>query len=73
MSLRITCPTCGTRSVHEFHYGEIPDPPKGLDRAGLAYERAFIKTNPDGPAQEAWFHAAGCRRWVHILRDRSAP
>lgn len=73
MSLRIDCPTCGTRSVLEFHYGEIPDVPAGLDAAGVVVERAFMKTNPDGVAQEAWFHAGGCRRWVRLERDRREP
>lgn len=71
--LYIDCPQCGRRSVHEFSYGEVPDPPAGLDSQARNLDRAFYKSNPDGPATERWFHSFGCRRWLTLERDRSEP
>lgn len=71
MNLRIPCPTCGWRSVEEFVYGAIPDVPDRLmspDERDV--DRVWMRSNPDGPAKEAWFHAAGCRRWTYLTRDR---
>ena len=72
MALQIPCAFCGLRSVEEFGYGEIPDVPDALtDPAARDVDRVFMRTNPDGPAKEAWFHAFGCRRWSYLTRDRS--
>ena len=72
MALQIPCSFCGLRSVEEFGYGEIPDVPDSLtDAAARDVDRVFMKTNPNGPAREAWFHAHGCRRWSYLTRDRS--
>ena len=72
MALQIPCVFCGLRSVEEFGYGEIPDVPDSLtDPAARDVDRVFMKSNPDGPAKEAWFHAFGCRRWSYLTRDRS--
>jgi heterotetrameric sarcosine oxidase delta subunit len=73
MALHIECPRCGPRSVAEFSYGEVPDPPAGLDAGALAVDRRFFTANPDGPAVERWFHSAGCRRWLTLRRDRAEP
>lgn len=72
MALRIPCSFCGLRSVEEFGYGEIPDVPASItDPAARDVDRVFMKTNPAGPAREAWFHAFGCRRWTYLTRDRA--
>ncbi|MEX1005331.1 MAG: sarcosine oxidase subunit delta [Acidimicrobiia bacterium] len=72
MALQIPCAFCGLRSVEEFGYGEIPDVPDSLtDPAARDIDRVFMKTNPNGPAEEAWFHVFGCRRWSYLTRDRS--
>lgn len=70
MSLRLTCPHCGVRPIEEWVYGEIldgPEPP--ADRDAVALDRGFFHTNREGEVDEAWFHAAGCRRWVRMRRD----
>jgi len=70
MSLRITCPNCGPRAIEEFLYGEIPEVPESLtDLDARDLDRAFMRKNPEGPAVERWFHAAGCRRWLTTRRD----
>jgi heterotetrameric sarcosine oxidase delta subunit len=72
MALQIPCAFCGLRSVEEFGYGEVPDVPDNLtDPAARDVDRVFMKSNPDGPAKEAWFHVFGCRRWSYLTRDRS--
>jgi sarcosine oxidase delta subunit len=46
--------------------------PEGLTDPDLAdLDRVFMRDNPSGPALEAWFHQAGCRRWAHLERDRT--
>lgn len=70
MSLRIPCPTCGDRSVHEFVHGEIrrvPDHLTDPDERDLDF--AFHHDNEEGVVTERWFHAQGCRRWIEIRRD----
>ncbi|MBB6309118.1 sarcosine oxidase subunit delta [Xanthobacter tagetidis] len=71
--MRIPCPYCGARDAHEFAYlGDAtvtrPDPaaPDALDTfSAYVYERA----NPEGPHDEFWYHAAGCRRWLKVTRN----
>jgi heterotetrameric sarcosine oxidase delta subunit len=54
----------------EFRYGEIPTVPEDLtDPAARDLDRAFMRTNTEGIVIEAWFHEAGCRRWVTVRRD----
>ncbi len=70
MSLRIPCPFCGVRSVHEFVHGEIRRPPERLtDPDERDLDLAFMHDNTQGVVTERWFHAAGCRRWFDIRRD----
>ncbi len=73
MSLKLTCPHCGTRPVEEFTYGEIPRVPEALtDPDERDIDRAFMLTNPEGETTEAWFHVYGCRRWMKVARDTRA-
>ncbi len=70
MSLRIPCPNCGARSVHEFVHGEIRRAPEHLtDPDERDLDLAFMHDNEEGVVTERWFHAAGCRRWFEIRRD----
>jgi heterotetrameric sarcosine oxidase delta subunit len=32
-------------------------------------DRAFMRSNPEGPTSERWFHTYGCRRWLTLRRD----
>lgn len=70
MTLRIPCPFCGPRSIEEWFHGEIPITPAHLtDADDRDLDRAYMSDNPAGVVTEAWFHAAGCRRWVRLQRD----
>ena len=70
MSIKITCPTCGPRPVEEFIYGEIPVVPDSItDPDARDLDRAFMRSNVEGPQTERWFHAFGCRRWLTLRRD----
>lgn len=72
MALLVPCPRCGPRPVDEFIHAEMPRVPEGLTDPDLAdLDRVFMRDNPSGPALEAWFHQAGCRRWAHLERDRT--
>lgn len=72
MSLRIPCAQCGPRSVEEFLYGEVPRVADEIhDPAARDLDRVYMRSNPTGPAPEAWFHAFGCRRWTYLTRDRT--
>ena len=70
MSIRIHCPNCGSRSIEEFLYGEIPAVPDSIvDPEARNLDRAFMSSNPEGPTTERWFHLFGCRRWLTLRRD----
>lgn len=70
MSLHITCPHCGSRSVEEFIYGEIPEVPDAITEPDARdVDRGFMRTNPEGVQTERWFHLFGCRRWLTLQRD----
>jgi sarcosine oxidase subunit delta len=69
--LLIPCPWCGPRNQIEFTYGgdatvrrPAPDAP---EVAWVDY--VYFRDNPAGPLDEFWFHGAGCRSWLHVLRD----
>ncbi len=40
-----------------------------IDPDARDLDRAFMRTNPEGPNTERWFHADGCRRWHTAVRD----
>ena len=70
MSLKIPCPHCGERPLGEFVHGEVPVVPDTIQGAEARdFDRAFMRSNPEGPVLERWFHVYGCRRWVTITRD----
>jgi len=71
--LLISCPWCGPRDETEFSYGGDANlaRPADPDAASAAEwtDYLFMRANPKGPHSERWNHAAGCRRWFHVLRD----
>ena len=70
MSIRIPCPHCGPRPIQEFLYGEIPMAPDSITAPEERdLDRAFMHNNSEGPVEERWFHAYGCRRWLTLHRD----
>lgn len=64
MSIAIPCPFCGDRPLEEFRYGGevVVRPDENIDRT-------WMLTNAEGPTIERWFHDAGCRRWLTLVRD----
>ncbi len=71
--MRIPCPFCGERDVHEFVSrgeagGARPDP-DAPDAAERFFDYLYQRDNPCGPNQEHWYHASGCRRWLTVSRD----
>jgi sarcosine oxidase subunit delta len=73
--LRIGCPFCGERDVHEFvSRGEALPPrpdPEAPDAEALFVAYLHDRKNPCGPSREHWYHASGCRRWLVVDRDLS--
>ena len=70
MTIRITCPHCGVRSIGEWVHGEafsVSDRITDADERDV--DRAYMHDNPEGVVREAWFHKYGCRRWVYLERD----
>jgi heterotetrameric sarcosine oxidase delta subunit len=69
--LWLDCPTCGRRPIEEFSFGgerrAVPDWITDPDERD--FDEVWVFENPDGEATERWFHAAGCRRWLTVLRD----
>lgn len=67
----LPCPHCGPRDVGEFvHLGELvarPDPGTTTPQAWRSY--LYDQTNPAGPVRERWYHRAGCRRYLDVVRD----
>jgi heterotetrameric sarcosine oxidase delta subunit len=69
MGFKLDCPTCGSRSYHEFWFGgELrPWDPDSSDEED--YRNNWLRTNVAGLQEERWFHFAGCRRWLTLERD----
>ena len=71
--MRIPCPFCGERDVHEFVCrGEAGPPrpdPASEDAGERFFEYVYLRDNPAGPNREHWYHASGCRRWLVVDRD----
>jgi len=69
--LLIPCPHCGPRNSSEFTYhGEAGARP-GSDEASPEDWRSYLyfHDNVAGPVSEEWFHTAGCRRYLSVVRD----
>ena len=69
----LDCPRCGRRPLDEYVFGgeRRPTPDWLTDPDDRVYDEVWIFQNPDGPTTERWFHAAGCRRWLTVIRDTS--
>lgn len=67
----LACPRCGRRPLDEFVFGgeRRPVSPTLTDPDDIDFDGVMLVDNPDGPATERWFHAAGCRRWLTVVRD----
>ena len=71
--MRIPCPLCGDRDANEFTYlGDAsvgrPDP-TASDAAQKFYEYVYLRDNAAGWHEELWFHEAGCRSWLRVMRN----
>lgn len=68
--MRIACPFCGERDVHEFVMRGDADPlrPEGGDEDAF-YDYLYLRDNPKGLMREHWYHAQGCRNWLVVKRD----
>lgn len=71
--MRIPCPYCGERDVHEFAYlGDAtvrrPDPTQPEADARF-YDAVYLRDNPAAPHDELWYHGSGCRSWLRVRRD----
>lgn len=71
--LLISCPWCGPRNDVEFTPGgeayiARPDRPAAVSDAAWG-EYQYFRSNVKGVQTERWFHAYGCRRWFHAVRD----
>jgi heterotetrameric sarcosine oxidase delta subunit len=67
----LDCPRCGRRPLDEFTFGgERGTTPSAIsDAEARDFDEVWIFDNPDGRTTERWFHAAGCRRWLTVVRD----
>jgi methylglutamate dehydrogenase subunit B len=71
--MRIPCPFCGSRDASEFVYhGDAtvrrPDP-TAPDAQERFFEAVYLRDNPTGLHDEHWYHASGCRSWLHVRRN----
>jgi sarcosine oxidase subunit delta len=71
--MRIPCPYCGARDLHEFTYlgdatVERPDP-DAADALDRFVEYVYVRDNPAGPHREFWYHGSGCQSWLIVNRD----
>ena len=69
--MRINCPTCGERPADEFQSFGSADVrrPEGSDNPQDWVNYVYLRDNPAGRHREWFFHAAGCRTWLHVTRD----
>ncbi|RJN31928.1 sarcosine oxidase subunit delta [Nesterenkonia natronophila] len=69
--MQIPCPWCGPRNATEFrHHGPHAPRPDPATASAEEWRRyLYLRPNPYGPVEETWYHAAGCRRFVSVIRD----
>ena len=69
----IRCPYCGECDQSDFtHAGDahIARPTNSADLSDEAWaDFVFLRPNRKGVMAERWFHAAGCRRFLNLLRN----
>jgi methylglutamate dehydrogenase subunit B len=66
--MRIPCPFCGERDVHEFVYRGDASLTRPEDEADF-YAYVYLRKNVAGRMREHWYHAQGCRNWIEVERD----
>jgi methylglutamate dehydrogenase subunit B len=66
--MRIPCPYCGERGVHEFIYRGDAAPMRPTSDEGF-YDYVYLRDNVAGTMREHWYHAQGCRNWIVVTRD----
>jgi sarcosine oxidase subunit delta len=68
--IRIDCPWCGTRDETEFAYrGDATVSRPDADAPIEAFhDFVYQRANPRGWHVEWWYHAAGCRRFLKVVR-----
>jgi sarcosine oxidase subunit delta len=68
--LLIPCPHCGARDESEFDYGGRAIAFPALDATLQAWHQAVhLGCDGERTAEEYWYHAAGCERWIQVTRD----
>ena len=71
--MRIECPWCGSRPLHEYAYGgdastKRPDAEQDADLSAWM-DHVYLRDNPAGLHKEYWHHVLGCRSWLVVTRD----
>ena len=76
--MRISCPNCGERGVHEFSYrGDAqltrPTMPAAapIDPTLMAswIDYVYFRDNSPGLHRELWYHSGGCRAFLKVTRN----
>jgi len=69
--MRIPCPYCGDRDVHEFSYRSDAAPvrPAADQPVAAFHDYVYVRANPAGIISEHWYHAGGCRNWLVVVRN----
>jgi len=76
--MRISCPYCGERSIHEFSYRGDAGPTRPVTPAGTPVDPAllafwidyvYLRDNNPGLHRELWYHVGGCRAFLKVTRN----
>ena len=67
--MRIPCPFCGSRDIHEFIYRGDGNLARPVSDEAAFYEYVYLRNNPAGQLAEHWYHANGCRNWLLVMRN----
>ncbi len=70
--MRIPCPFCGERDLHEFSYlGDATvtrSDPAAPEAERAFFESVYLRDNPAGRLLEMWVHDP-CGAWIVVDRD----
>jgi methylglutamate dehydrogenase subunit B len=76
--MRIFCPNCGERGVHEFSYRGDAQPIRPTAPAAAPIDAAlmasfidyvYFRDNSPGLHTELWYHSGGCRVFLKVSRN----
>jgi sarcosine oxidase subunit delta len=69
--MRINCPHCGPRPIHEYVQLGAAAPERPTPDSGVAafVEYVYMRENPAGRHSEIFQHAGGCRAILVVERD----